>query len=295
MVPYAGELCALSAAVLWALAIVLFKRSGERVHPIALNTFKNVLAGVLYVPTIYALGGTLVEPFGAADYWRLVASGAIGLALGDTLTFQSLNMIGASASALVGTLYSPFMIGLSALFLGERLSALQSAGVLMIVGAVFETTRAGERHTVDARRRVLGVVIGAAGLLSMAIGIVMIKPLLNRAPLLWAVEIRLAGGVGGLLLYLAFHPARRRILSTLFSRGRRRYTVSSSFLGAYLSMLLWLAGMKLTLVSVASALNQTNMVFILIFAALILHEKITPVRAVAIAVAFAGAILVTFG
>jgi drug/metabolite transporter (DMT)-like permease len=51
----------------------------------------------------------------------------------------------------------------------------------------------------------------------------------------------------------------------------------------------------LTLVSVASALNQTNTVFVLLFAAWILRERISPSRIVAIVVAFAGATLVTFG
>ena len=78
-VPYLGEICSLAAAILWALAIVLFKKSGEHVHPIALNTFKNVLAALLYLPTIYLAGGTLVEPFPAGDYWLLAASVVPGL------------------------------------------------------------------------------------------------------------------------------------------------------------------------------------------------------------------------
>ena len=72
--PYLGEVCSLAAAILWALAIVLFKKSGEHVHPVALNVFKNVLAGCLYLPTIYLAGGTLAAPFPAGDYWLLAVS-----------------------------------------------------------------------------------------------------------------------------------------------------------------------------------------------------------------------------
>jgi drug/metabolite transporter (DMT)-like permease len=131
--------------------------------------------------------------------------------------------------------------------------------------------------------------------MAMAVGIVMIKPVLNRAPLLWAVEIRMLGGVAALLLYLAFNPRRRLILSTLLVRESRLATIGSSVIGGYFAMVCWLGGMKLTQVSVASALNQTNTVFVLLFAAWILRERISPTRVIAILVAFAGATLVTFG
>lgn len=294
-VPYLGEICALSSAVLWAFAIVLFKKSGEHVHPIALNGFKVVLALVLYVPTIYASGGTLFEPFTTREYVLLAASGAVGMAVGDTLLFQSLNMIGASASALVSTLYSPFMIALSFVWLGETLTAVQFLGVALILAAVLETARSREHAKVRVGRRVAGVLIGAGGLLAMAVGVVMIKRLLDRAPLLWAIEIRQVGGVVALGGYLLLHRDRARILRSLWTRGSRTYTVTSSLIGGYAALTLWLGGMKFTKVSVAAALNQTNMVFVLLFAVWILHERISPLRVAAIFVAFVGALLVTFG
>jgi drug/metabolite transporter (DMT)-like permease len=294
-VPYLGQICALSSAVLWALAIVLFKKSGEHVHPIALNAFKVVLALVLYVPTIYATGGTLFEPFTAREYALFAASGAVGMAVGDTLLFQSLNMIGASASALVSTLYSPFMIALSFVWLGETLTAVQFLGVALILAAVLETAPTREHAKVGARRRVAGVLIGAGGLLAMAVGVVMIKHLLDRAPLLWAIEVRQVGGVVALGVYLLLHRDRARIVRSLWTRGSRTYTLTSSLIGGYAALMLWLGGMKFTKVSVAAALNQTNMIFVLLFAVWILHERISPLRVAAIFVAFAGALLVTFG
>ena len=68
-----------------------------------------------------------------------------------------------------------------------------------------------------------------------------------------------------------------------------------SVLGGYIAMAYWLGGLKLTQASIASALNQTYIVFTLVFAALILRERITPLRVVAIFTALAGAVMVTFG
>jgi drug/metabolite transporter (DMT)-like permease len=293
--PYIGEILSLSAAVLWAMAIVLFKRSGESVHPVALNTFKDTLAMLLYIPTLAFAGVSLFQDYPLNAYLLLLASGVVGIAIGDTLLFKSLFMIGAGPSALVSCLYSPFIIGLSWIWIGERLTWLQLIGVLLIISAVLETTRVGKRTERDLRRRMIGIGWGVLAQIAMAVGVVMVKPLLNEAPLLWALEIRLIGGVVALLLFLGINPARGRILSTLLVRGSRGFTWSSSLIGGYLAMVVWLGGIKLTKASIAAALNQTNTIFVLIFAAWILRERITVGRVIAIFTAVTGALLVTFG
>ena len=44
-----GQLCALLTAMVWASSMVLFKRSGETIPPLALNAFKNVVGLALLV------------------------------------------------------------------------------------------------------------------------------------------------------------------------------------------------------------------------------------------------------
>ncbi|MCK5408214.1 MAG: DMT family transporter, partial [Candidatus Krumholzibacteria bacterium] len=265
------------------------------VHPVALNTFKDVLAVILYVPTLAIAGVSLIQNYPASDYVLLLVSGVIGIAVGDTLLFKSLNTIGAGASALVSCLYSPFIIGLSFVWIGERLTWLQLVGVVLIISAVLETTRTGDREISDVRRNLFGVAWGILAVAAMAVGVVMIKPLLDEAPVLWVLQIRLIGGVAALLLFLAINPARGRILSTLLIRKSRGYTFVSSMIGGYVAMLIWLGGIKFTKASIAAALNQTNTVFVLVFAALILRERITAGRIIAILLAVTGALLVTFG
>jgi len=129
------------------------------------------------------------------------------------------------------------------------------------------------------------------------VGIVAIKPLLERSPLLWATEVRVIGGVAALAVILLFHRRRRAIVSSVVSNSTRGwgYMLGGSFAGAYLAMVLWLAGMKYTQASVASALNQTANVFIFVFAALLLREPITRRRTLGIVLGVAGAALVSFG
>jgi drug/metabolite transporter (DMT)-like permease len=292
---YLGEAMALLTAVTWASAVILFKKSGEAVHPIGLNLFKGVLAAILLIPTMWFFGESLFRPVPQSDYLLLLASGALGIGIADTLFFKSLNILGAGFSAIVDCLYSPFIIALSMLWINETLSLWQLIGAVMIVSAVL--TAVGERRAGPAGRKaiLIGVLWGVLAMAAMAVGIVMIKPLLSRSPLLWATEWRVVGGVVVLLLVLLFHPSRSTILTSIKTRGRLAYTITGSFLGGYLAMLFWLSGMKLIQASTASALNQTSNVFLFVLAAIFLKEKITPHRLVGIILGVSGLFLVTFG
>lgn len=292
--PYLGEAMALLTAVTWAVAVILFKKSGETVHPIALNLFKNVLAVILFIPTIYAVGQTLFYPAPVGEYLLLAASGVLGIGISDTLFFVCLNKLGAGLTAIVECLYGPFIIALSMAWLGESLTAGQMIGVAMIVLAVLAgTSKKGSGH-VSRRDVMLGMAAGVLALATMAVGIVMIKPLLNRSPLLWVTEIRLIAGIITLLLVLAVHPRRRRIIGSVGGVRQWGYTFSGSFVGAYLAMLFWISGMKFTQASIAAALNQSNNIFIFILAALLLREPINRLRVAGIVLGVAGSLLIIF-
>jgi drug/metabolite transporter (DMT)-like permease len=282
-------------AIVWAVAVILFKRSGETVHPIGLNFFKNCLSGILLLITMMIVGETLFRVAPAWEYGLLLFSGALGIGVGDTLFFKSLNNLGAGLSAIVICFYSPVIIGLSLIFLGESLSFWQVVGALTIVSAVLIASLERNSNGLDRTTIIKGVAYGAAAQLANGIGIVMIKPLLDRSPLLWVTEVRVIGGTIVLALVLLLHRRRRAIMASVFSRQRWAYTLSGSFTGAYVAMMLWLAGMKFTQASTASALNQTSNVFIFILAWLVLKEPMSKIRIIGIAAAVGGALMVTFG
>jgi drug/metabolite transporter (DMT)-like permease len=294
-VPYLGETLALVTAVTWAFAVILFRKSGETVHPVFLNLFKNLLAIALFLPTMWILGETLTRHAPATDYLLLLLSGALGIGIGDAMFFKSLNEIGAGLWSIVACLYSPFIIVLSVILLGERLTVPQILGAVMIISAVLSTIQRKSSTSRVRRDLVSGIIWGVLATAATAVGIVMIKPLLERSPILWVTEVRLFGGVAVLVLITLFHPSRRRILFSNFSPSAWGYTVAGSLLGAYLAMFFWLAGMKFTQASVAAVLNQTSNMFVFVFAAIFLREPITRQRTIAIVLAISGAFLVYFG
>jgi drug/metabolite transporter (DMT)-like permease len=293
--PYLGQTLALISAVAWAFAVILFKKSGETVHPIALNLFKNFLTMVLLLPTMAILHKVLFRPVQFSEYAIFLISGILGLAIGDTLFFMSLNRIGAGLSAIVGYMYSPSIIILSVLFLKESLTLLQILGVILILSALLSTTQIKLPENLSRKKLLIGILWGVLSAVATAIGVVLMKPMLGKTPLLWATEIRLFAGFFGLLLVTLFLPNRKKIINSLFTKKGLGYTIGGTIVGTYISIVVWLGGMKYTQASIAAPLNQVSNLFVFVFAALFLKEPITIRRFLAIIIAFLGAFLVFFG
>ncbi len=291
-IPLLGETLALAAALSWSAGVILFRKLGDQSPPVAVNLFKNAVTVVLLALTLPLAGTPFLPDRPASDWLLLVVSGLLGISLADTLFFMALNRLGAGLVAVVDTLYAPAVIGLSVLFLGERLGAQVLVGAVLIVGAIL--VGAADRPAPGSTRRriVEGAVLGAVAIFCMAAGIVMAKGVLETAPLLWAAEVRMAAGTAGLLPLLLF-PRWREGIAPLFRPSRRwALAVPASVLGAYLSMTAWLGGFKFTLVSVAAVLNQLSTIFIFLLAAVFLREPMTKRRTLAVAMAVAGALLV---
>lgn len=293
--PYLGETLSLTTAVVWALAVILFKKSGESVHPIGLNSFKNLLATFLFIPTIWIFGESLFYDAPRNDYILLILSGALGIGIADTLFFMCLNKLGAGLTAVIDCFYAPSMIVLSFIFLGESMSLIQIVGVVLIISAILTATSKKASGHLSRNDTLLGVLYGFLAMVIMAVGVIMIKPILNTQPFLWVTEWRLIGGVLVLIPIVLFHKRRKLIINSVLNPNSKRVLFGGAFIGAYLSMILWLGGMKYTQVSTAAALNQTNNIFIFLFAAIILKEKMNSMKVIGISLGVIGAVLVTFG
>ena len=204
-----GEFLALLTALIWAAAVILLKRSGETVPPFALNLFRVTVSIALLVPTAVLVGQASVSSASLSDIGLLVASGAIGVAVSDTLFHASLNRIGAGISAIIDSLYSPLTVLLAFLVLNERLSALQLIGMALVLGGVSAAARHEPPHGVARRQVAVGVALGVLAMLALAVAIVIAKPVLDRSPLMWAVTVRQVGCLA-VMLPIALLSRRRR-------------------------------------------------------------------------------------
>jgi len=288
-----GAAAALATAFAWSVATLLFKKSGEHISPVALNYFKNVVGLALLLVTMLAAGSTLAPEAPLCDLLVLLASGAVGIALADSLFFASLNMLGAGRSAIVDCLYAPFVVLFSMAWLGEALRWQGALGGLLVVGAVLLSSAHVATLEVPRRQLWLGIAYGALAMALTAAAIVAAKPVLTRYSVLWATSVRLCGGVAALSVYALVHAPTRRVAFRAFLPQRAwRFALPGSIAGAYVALLFWVAGFKYTSAAIASILNQTSTILVVLLAALFLHERLTPIHALAAALAFIGSVLV---
>ncbi len=283
-----GELFALAAALGWAGAVILFRKSGETVPPLALNLFRVSVSSVLFAGLLWGTGRPFfgVAPWG--DYVILMISGIIAIALSDTLFHMCLNRVGAGVNAIVDTLYSPFIIIGAWLMLGERVGPWQIGGMCLIVGGVLVATQVTPPEGVQRRKLVTGVLLGVGAMASLSFGIILAKPVLNHSDVIWATAVRQIGSLLALVPLTLLHPERRKYWAVFRPQKAWRFTLPGTFCGSFLALMFWIAGMKYTQVGTAAILNQTSTIYILIFASLFLKEPFSWRRGTAAVLALGG-------
>jgi drug/metabolite transporter (DMT)-like permease len=292
-VPHLGEILSVVAALIWAASVVLFRVSGREMAPLALNFFKNIIATVLLLATLFVFRESSMRNAPILEYALLAVSGVLGIAVADTLFFKSLNIVGAGLSQIASLSYSPFVILFTFVFLGERLTPGDLLGAALILGGILLTTKREHDSELSKRDLLRGVGLATLSVATMALSVAIAKPVLDRSPVLWATAVRLVAGVVAMMLLTAVSPRRRYLWGILKPSRAWRTAVPGAILGAYLAMIVWVAGMKYTQASTASILNQTSAVFVLPLAAVFLHERITLRKMAAVVLALAGVVLVT--
>jgi drug/metabolite transporter (DMT)-like permease len=300
---YLGMTLSTLCALLWATAVVLFKKSGEKVSPLSLNLVKNFVSVVLYTITLPLLGIAFNPDITLYEWILIAVSGVLGIGLGDAFFFAALNRLGASLTAIVDCLYSPFMILFSIVFLGEPFTIALTVGTAMVLGGLFlATNRRGARKlekdrvkSKSERRKLLaGFAYGTIGIVAMAGSVVMVKPLLSKMSVLWVIWWRMLWGFLALVIWLGAHPKRVELARRLTKITSWRFVLSGGIVGGYFATIAWLYGMSLTNVSIASVLNQLSTLFIILLAALFLKEKMNRERIIAAFLGFGGACVIFF-
>jgi drug/metabolite transporter (DMT)-like permease len=292
---YAGEIYSLGAASVWAVAVILLRRSGETTTPFSLNLFRVGVSSLLLVVAVVVSGQPLWPERATADYFWLAVSGVVGVAVSDTFFQMCLNRVGAGINAVVDCLYSPFVVAFAFILLNEKLGALQLAGMALVIGGVAITSRAIPPEGATHRDLVVGILWGAAAMATLGISVVLAKPVLANGSLLWATTFRQVASFLVMMPVALVHPERRAIWSVYRPRADWRFLLPATMLGSFCALLLWLGGMKYTEAGSAAIINQSSTIFTLVLASIFLKEPFTARRWAAAGLAICGILLVTFG
>ncbi|MEZ5470976.1 MAG: DMT family transporter [Marinicella sp.] len=285
-----GEFLSLLCALLWAFAVICYRKAGDTIDVSTMNLSKICLTLVLMIPTLYFTDGFIVPQITGKDWLLLLISGFFGIMLADLFYLRALQLIGAGLTGLTGSLYSPFVVMLSFLYLGERLNSWQIMGMALVLVGVIVISYRKKSLTVE-HPPITGFVFAALGVFFTALGIVIIKPITTEIPFFWIIIIRTIGGVVTMLLFNLVLRKSINPLGILKSKGKY-WLLFGAILGQYLSTMVWVAGYKYTSASVASILNETASIFILLLGWLILKEPINKQKMIGAVISITGVMVV---
>jgi drug/metabolite transporter (DMT)-like permease len=291
-----GAFAALGAAALWAVSTTIWTRQMAVSWPQAMNLFKTGLCLPLFAITL--LAGGPHPPLAGVDcgsMWILLASGVIGMSLGDTAYFASLSRIGARRTMLVQCLAPIFTAGLS-LATGERLpGAVAALGVACVLGGLILVLRERPAGTVRPGHARAGLLFAVASALCQAIGIIMTKRGLRDASILQVSTIRIFAGVVGILILELAHG---QFLATVRhalrppSLGR---ILPAALMGSFLGFFLFQVAIRFSDPAVAAALTGMSPLFVAPLSVVFLGERMRVWGWFGTIAAVAGVVLVMLG
>ena len=174
MTDFIGEIAALSAACLWAVASVVYGKLGARIPPLQLNLIKGIIAIALFIFTIL-FTGEIFPSIATLPMCLLLLSGVIGISLGDTAFFITINSLGAATSIIDANPNFANVSSFGLIFLQEELNVLAWCGILLtILGVAWvvteRTTDVKHISTTEFRR---GIVCGLLTAFAGAVGAVL--------------------------------------------------------------------------------------------------------------------------
>ena len=294
---HTGEIAGLFASFTWAIGSLIYSRANA--PPAALNLFKNTVASILFIATLGAFwawrGGSFLSAGPGALGW-LFLSAVVGLVIGDTLYFVSLQSLGARRALVLTTLAPTWAALLGWAVLGEGLTWGIAAGMaLTLLGVIWVIGEGQEAPQVAAERRppraAVGAACGALGALCQAGGAVLSRLGLSEIEPLEASAIRLVMAAGAGMAIAVLFGRLRPWTSRLLAGGQAPRLLFASVIGTYLGIWLSLTAFKWTKVAVATTLTSLSPIFVIPIAWLILGQRASLRAVLGAALAVAGVAL----
>jgi drug/metabolite transporter (DMT)-like permease len=262
---FRGELSALGAAFIWAIASFIYIGLGKRIPPTALNLAKSGIAIVLILATLL-LRGDVSPTLPLRSLVLLLLSGAIGIGMGDTAFFEALNCLGARRALLMEALAPPLAAVLALIYLGEQLSLTAWMGIgLTIAGVSWVVVERTPELVQGTIRPLRGIGFGMVAALGQAGGAVLSRAALVETEVspLWSTLLRLMAGVLVLSIWMLGRQQTWQGFRPLYSARMLAILTGASFVSTYLAIWLQQTSLKYTATGIAQALSATSPLFVI--------------------------------
>lgn len=173
-----GEFAALGAAISWAVAPILYRRALFKMKPISANIVRCASNAAVLVLILFAFGkaGAIASlPMEAVAI--IVASGVIGLGIGDTLYMIGLNSVGVARAVPLAATYPLFSLMWATFLLGEPVTATAISGAFVILLGIWLLSREKAESAAEAKGKLAfrGVVASLATAVAWSVSITLMN------------------------------------------------------------------------------------------------------------------------
>ena len=258
---------ATSAALCWAVASLISADVTRKIGGLAFNRLRLFFVSLMLISYTFYLDtwSTINNDF----LFVILLSGIIGIFLGDTLLFIALQKIGPRRNNILFSLAAPFTVILNIIFLNEIMSLVNLIGCIIVFFGVVVAIAYGNSRDKNHRWELvegnlyLGVIFGIGAALCQAIGLVMMKPILNMgADPIASASLRTL--ISCIFLAFTFF-LNYEIFNTKTSLNLKiiGQSILSGFLGMALGMSLLLIALQHADAGIVATLSSTSPIMIL--------------------------------
>ncbi len=264
--------------------------AGREVGSLLVNLIRLIL-GLTFLSffTLFYRGMFFPIDGSSHTWFWLLASGLIGLSLGDLFLFKSFVLIGSRISMLIMSLVPPVTALIGWIIMGETMSVVQISGmVLTLIGITIVLLDRGPKDDVSITRPLSGILCALAGVAGQSIGLVLSKYGMRDFDPFAANQIRLIAGVVGTTIIFTFTRRRVNIKDVVSSRKAKIHIMIGSFFGTFMGISLSLVAVKYVSTGVASTIMAIVPVTIILPSVLLYHQKVKMREIVGAVIAVAG-------
>jgi len=202
-------------------------------------------------------------PLPASGWCSLLASGILGLFLGDWFLFQAFAHLGATRTLVIYS-FQPFLIGLYGfLFLSQGLNVWQVLAIVCMVACVF--TFLLERNREVGHWDLKNFFYAFLGIFFDAVGIVLSRQAYEETPLLGSFELNAIRALGAVLIFLMIKPRSLAVIVQDLKQlapSERQKAIGSSLLGTFISLSFYLRALKTAHVASLTAISITGPIWV---------------------------------
>jgi len=297
--PYLGEFAALGTAILWSFTSIFFTSASRRLGSYYLNKFRIPMAAVFLMGMLLIIDGRILPAgISSTSYYYLIASGIIGLSLGDLCLFSAFLIIGTRLTLLVFAA-SPIITTIIAwLLLDETLNIYAITGIFITIAGIAwvtaERQKNGNSQNQPSRSRALGVLLALGGATGQAVGLVLAKAGMgDSVDPLPATFIRMVAAAGAIWLFGLFKGDTIKTLKKMSDRRAMLLAIGGAICGPFLGVWLSLVAVRHTATGIAAAIMASVPVLVIPLVIIFYHEKVS-LRALIGAVIAVGGVVLLF-